>query len=240
MSDPNDTTMSAIPTVTVTGVGSGGAGGSTGTAGATFLPSSATVPAPTGPAQSQIGQTGDPHWLPERLDRERRAMLRELGIENVADAKTALADLKKRRDEEKTAGERAAEALQRAGIAEQNTNALKAAVGEFAARQMIGLTPEQKSAVTSIAGDDPALQLKAIAALMPTWATPPPAVSTPSGTTTPPATSTDTAPGPNAPPAVIESPTNHRANYEALRKTNPFAAAAYAVAHPTEIYGGAS
>lgn len=188
--------------------------------------------APAASAKPPEASNVDPHWLSDRLNQARRAQLKELGAENVDDVKAALADLKSKREAEKTAADKAAEALQRAASAESSATALKAVVTEYAARQMFALTDSQKAAVTAIAGDDPALQLKAITALQPTWSA---ALAAAAPKVEP--TAADTAPPANAPaPATVSTP-NHRAQYDALRKSNPFAAALYANEHGGAIYG---
>jgi len=178
---------------------------------------------------------GDPHWLNARLERERASMLKKLGFETLEEAQATASELKAKREAEKTAAEKAADALTRASKAESKEKALSEAVAEFASRQMIGLTVEQKAAVTVIAGEDPALQLKAIAALQPTWAK-----EAAAAVKAEPAKAVDTAPPANAPSQTGTSETNHRAQYEALSKTNPFAAAAYGLAHSGEVFGKSS
>ncbi len=173
----------------------------------------------------------EPHWLSARLERERATMLKKLGFESVEDAQASAVEIKTKREAEKTSADKAAESLARAKKAEAKEKALTEAVSEFASRQMIGLTDEQKAAVTTIAGEDPAQQLKAIAALQPTWAKAEVAAEAVA------AKAVDTAPKANAPAQTTTSETNHRAQYEALRKSNPFAAAAYGVAHPDAVFG---
>lgn len=191
--------------------------------------------APTAPAaKAETKAEGEPSWLNERLERERRTLLKKVGFESVEEAQASAAELKAKRESEKTASDKAAEATLRASAAESSTAALREAVSEFASRQMVGLTAEQKAAVTTIAGEDPALQLKAIAALTPTWAAAiAPAATTPAAS----AKAVDTAPAANAPAPITTSETNHKAQYESLRKSNPFAAAAYGLAHSADVFG---
>ena len=168
----------------------------------------------------------EPHWLNARLERERASTLKKAGFETLEEAQASASELKAKREAEKTAADKAAEALSRAKRAESSEKDLKEAVSEYAARQLVGLSEDQKAAVVAIAGGDAALQLKAIAALQPTWAKPEAPVKPEA------AKAVDTAPPANAPSQTATSETNHRAQYESLRKSNPFAAALYGAAHP--------
>lgn len=179
----------------------------------------------TAPAKANLEPSGEPSWLPERLAREQRSLLKKAGFETLEDAQAASSALKAQKEAEKSAADKAAEALIRATAAESNASSLRATVIEFANRELNGLTEEQKAAVNAVAGDDPSAQLKAIAALRPTWASAPVQ-----------SVSVDTAPPANAPAPVIAGETNHRAQYEALKKNNPFAAAQYAEAYPQAVY----
>lgn len=173
----------------------------------------------------------EPHWLNARLERERATMLKKFGFESVEEAQASSTELKAKREAEKTSADKAAEAVSRAKKAESGEKALKEAVAEFAASQLVGLSDEQKAAVTTIAGDDSALQLKAIAALAPTW------VVKAAETQAVAVKAVDTAPKANAPSQVTTSETDRRAQYEALQKSNPFAAAAFGLAHASDVFG---
>ncbi len=176
----------------------------------------------------------EPHWLNARLERERASTLKKAGFETLEEAQASASELKAKREAEKTAAEKAAEAVARAKKAESGEKVLKEAVTDFANLQLKGLSDDQKAAVVAIAGDDAALQLKAIAALQPTW-TKPEAPAKQEATVK----AVDTAPPANAPAQTATSETNHKAQYESLRKTNPFAAALYGAAHP-DSYDGSS
>ncbi len=182
------------------------------------------------PKTEKKTEEGEPHWLNARLERERASMLKKAGFESLEEAQASASELKVKREAEKTAADKAAEALGRAKKAESKEKALTEAVTEFASRQMMGLTEEQKAAVVLIAADDPAQQLKAIAALAPTWVKPAEAAKAAPK-------AVDTAPPANAPSQASTSETNHKAQYEALYKSNPFAAAAYGLAHAADVFG---
>lgn len=82
-------------------------------------PTPAPVPEPQPETNSgQHGQgNSDPTWLPERLERarraEREALLKELGVEKPEDAKTALAEFQKLKDAQLSEADRAKQELER-------------------------------------------------------------------------------------------------------------------------------
>jgi hypothetical protein len=165
--------------------------------------------------------------LEQAKESARKTLLAELGITDPTEAKTAIAEAAARKEAAKTADQRVAElSLQ---VANQ-TAALKVAV-DHAAKS---ITPAQREALDGIAGTDQALWLRTYSALAPTWGAPP--MATPEPVVAPvaaplPAPATTAPIG--APPAPSStSPVNHRATYEALKQTNPFAAAGYLNRHP--------
>ena len=190
----------------------------------------APAPAPAAPAVAP--PSADPEWLNGRIAQAKQSaqaeLLKSLGVQNVDDVKAAIASANAKAEAEKTAETRAAELKSRLDAETARAGEQGKVIAEFAGRQMGVLTAEQKSAVMAIAGDDAGAQLRAIAALQPTWAAP-------TAVVTPPAV--DTAPGHTAPSATNPgSPPNHRAAYEAAQKTNPFAAAEYGLRHQDEVY----
>lgn len=189
--------------------------------------------APSPPAPDQ-----EPGWLKGRLEREqettRKAILTELGVPDVKDGKAAIAELKKRQDAEKTDLEkkdgRIKELEPQAARAVELEKTVKARADvEFAA-----LTDEQKAAVKSLAGDDPAKVLTAIDTLKPTWKAPaaPPTPGAP-----PPKPAPATTSGANPPPAPANPPPaiDHLAVFEDLQKKNPMQAAHYAEHYGAQI-----
>lgn len=200
--------------------------GSTAAAAAPEAPKSA--PAVTG------GGEHDVSWLKPRLEQAKASVLKELGVDNIDDAKKAFAELKAKQDAAKSDAEKAADFRTKFEAQQAENKKLADAVAEYAGRQMLGLSAEQQAAVKAIAGDDAAQQIKAITALSPTWAAKRDAepLAT-SGTAVAPAfVPVTTAPAPSAPSGTVTSPPDHRAVYVELRASNPFAAAAYAEAHP--------
>lgn len=207
-------------------------------------PTAVTQPAPT-PAAPVVAPSapnvGEPDWLNGRIAQAKQSaqaeLLKSLGVESLDAAKAAVVALAAKAEADKTAETRAAELKARLDGETAKTVAQGAIIAEYAGRQMIGLTAEQKAAVVAIAGEDAGAQLRAIAALQPTWATP----AAPAPTTTPapaaPTQAPNTAPGHTAPNgAAGTSPPNHRAAYEQAQKSNPFAAADYGLRHSEDVY----
>lgn len=195
--------------------------------------------APEAPKSAPAASGGehDVSWLKPRLEQAKASVLKELGVENIDDAKKAFAELKAKQDAARSDAEKAADFKTKFEAQQAENKKLADAVAEYAGRQMLGLSPEQQAAVKAIAGDDAAQQIKAITALAPTWAAKRAADSATalqtSGTAVPPpVVPATTSPAPSAPSGTVTSPPDHRAVYVELRSTNPFAAAAYAEAHP--------
>jgi hypothetical protein len=145
------------------------------------VPAPATPPAPatapaaaTPPAAAPTSATpvqAEPTFLQDRLERERRSVLKQLGLnpekgipsqKAIDDAAAALAEGKKGRKAERKAKEAA-----EAEVAQLKTKV--AAIKTFADITMAGLTPEQQAQVKAAAGDDPSEQLKIVALLQPTF-----------------------------------------------------------------------
>lgn len=212
MSDPNVTATPAAPTVTID---------------PSKPPVAAAPPAaPSAPA----GEPNEkPSWLDARLDRERRSLLKELGIENVDDGKKAIADLKAKQDAEKTSAQKAAELAESLKSTKAQNEELSKALGTYAKSKLASLTESQRAAVVALAGEDAAKQIDAIEKLSPTWApSPAPAPAAPAPAPKP----ADTAPAPSAPKdGPSTSPPDPKAVYAELKKTNPVIAARYAAAH---------
>src|SRR6185312_4619231 len=131
----------------------------------------AATPAPAAtPQAAPAGQEKDPEWLPKRLERERKSQLKALGFDSEDQAKAAAQKAKADAEADKTTATKLAEANARAEQEAAKATRALAVANEHAARMMVGLTEAQKSAIQSIAGDDPVAQLDAISKLSPTWA----------------------------------------------------------------------
>jgi hypothetical protein len=202
-------------------------------------PSAPAAPVAT-PAPTVTPNVGEPDWLNGRIAQAKQnaqtELLKTIGVDSVETAKAAVTAAAAKAESEKTAELRAAEWKAKLDGETAKTTAQQAVINEYAGRQMIGLTAEQKAAVMAIAGDDAGAQLRAISALQPTWKTPdaPAAVVTAAPA---PAAAVNTAPGHTAPGgAGGTSPPNHRAAYEHAQKNNPFAAAEYGLRNAEDVY----
>jgi len=209
------------------------------------------TPAAAPPAVTPQPADENQPWFKERLARAeeqaRAKVLSDLGITDPAKGKAAIEAAKKAEEDAKSQGQKLGETSKELESARAELARHQAATKEYAARMMLPLTDANRAAVkagiTAAGGnpEDPATQIAMIGALQASWTTAP-AVTTqaaPPTTTaaqpTPPASGT--APPPNAPPAsVTTSQPNHKEVHAALQKTNPFAAAEYAMAHVREVF----
>lgn len=181
----------------------------------------------------------------ERLARERAAGTRELlesiGIKDPATLKTIVEEHSKRLEGQKTIEERAASTATALEAERTEKAGLLKVVTDRAALEFNLLSPAQKTAVVALAGDDPARRLSAIDALWPTWAAQESQQAASATAVVPvvPATPAqrDTAARPTAPTeAATTAVTDHKSEWERLQKTNPFAAASYAIRHAGQIF----
>jgi transcriptional regulator with XRE-family HTH domain len=195
-------------------------------------------------------------WLPERLAQAERKASRELlqkfGAKDADELQAKLAKLTEIERSSMSEIERAKAELEdlkpKAARVAQYETILKARV----TAELAELTDEQRSAVETLGGDDPAALMKTIDALKPTWAaqaaaqqaaaTPvqqTPAAQTPAAPQAAPAV--DTAPPRGSAPADNNtSPPNHKAIWQDLQNKNPFQASAYLRAHQAEIFPSGS
>ncbi len=175
------------------------------------------------PAPESKSNSKEPDWLPARLEQARRAVLKDLGVDDVGAAKAAIAAAKAADDAKKTEAQKAAEYETLNKTLKASLDATNQALGNFAKAQMAGLNDSQRAAVQAVAGDDPAKQLSTIEALKPTWASAA-APAAPAAPSVP-----DTAPTRTMPKSGGEhSPPDHKAVWAELQKTNPVLAARYA------------
>ena len=224
---------------------------------APVLPLPAASAAPKA-ADSEAEPSTDPRWLATQLEQAKRQWLKELGAESPEEIRRQLTEAKSRDDATKSEVQKLTERVSKIGDLEKQRDALAETLGAFAKDQMKTLTPEQRSAVKVIAGDDPSKQIETIRALGPTWtsAAPKPqegapaapddrkrddhgrfeaeAPAAPQKRVVPPLANSVPAPGAPqsaAPPAQPD----HLAMYESLREFNPIRASSYYVAHTREI-----
>lgn len=177
---------------------------------------SAQTPAPA-PEQPR-----DPNWLPARLERERKAILKELGVEDIKDAKTALDELKKRQDSERTEYERLKLENDALKATAAKAAEYQAALKLRAESELAALSDEQREALLSLTGDDPAKQITAIEKMRAVFLKP-------AATAPTPATTATSAPAPK--PADTAPAKSHLAEYERLKTINPMVAASYRLAN---------
>jgi pyruvate dehydrogenase E2 component (dihydrolipoamide acetyltransferase) len=163
------------------------------------------APAATSPVPSV---QNDPPYLADRLERDRKSVLKQLGIKiekgipaqtQIDNAAKKLEDTKQSRKDERKAKEKA-----EAKVVE--LEARVSAIKTFADITLAGLTTEQQAQVKAAAGDDPAEQLKIVALLQPSFAkapAAPPAATPPAVDAKPPIPTQAPAPAPagTAPPA---------------------------------------
>jgi hypothetical protein len=229
----------------------------------------AAVPVVVPPAAQTADDPNNPPWLSERLARERKAVakeadanarkavLAELGIEDIDSIKKLSAEEKKRAEAQKSLETKNAEANAAIAAKDARNKELESSVKVFAEGQLATLSEAQKAAVLKVAGEDPAKQLNAIEALRPTWALVAPTApavpaQAPNGAATPAAApppavvpparpATATAPPAAAPPPAGSTVVpNHLEIYERLSNQSspdykPFAASAYLLTYGKEI-----
>jgi pyruvate dehydrogenase E2 component (dihydrolipoamide acetyltransferase) len=164
------------------------------------------VPTPATAAPTPAPQGDDakePHWLAARLQRTeeaaRKALLKDLGVEDPKDAKKALADYKARIEAEKSELTKANERASANEAAAKERDVYRAKVETWAKAEFDKLGDAQKAAIERLAGDDPLKRADAIELLRPTWG----ASALPAGTA--PAAAAPAAP---AAPAPIAAPAN--------------------------------
>jgi len=213
-----------------------GGNGTTTAANAPASPAATAPPVPPpapAPASAVAGGEDAPAWLPARLQREReaaqRALLAEIGVPDLATARSRMAE------------------AANAASATARTASLEETIRQRVAVELASLTPEQRTAVTAIAGNDQARVLTTIDQLRPTWGSSPVSTTTAAQTSAAVATTTTTPAAPAAPaPAAAPPPApdtapgrtapggapppaapTHTSQYNALLKENPFAAADY-------------
>ncbi len=185
------------------------------------------APAPA-PAKSETSAEEKPSWLDARLERERRSVLKELGIESLDEAKKTLTEAAAKKEAEKSVAQKLGEVEKERASERKRMTEMEETFSVLATAQLKTLSDAQRAAVALVAGDDPAKQLKTIEALRPTWAS----AAAPAATASPEA-ARNTAVAPNAPKdaGTLSSPPDHKAIYAELMKSNPIFASRYALEH---------
>jgi hypothetical protein len=193
----------------------------------TIAADTVTTPAPAAAPRTTVSDL-PPEALKERLERERSAaqaaLLKDLGVASTDELKAAVEAARAAAESRKTEAEKQAALIaERDGLVKR-VQSFGEALTAHANATLSALSDSQKAAVVSLAGDDPAAQLKAISALRPTWASEVPA---PQGATVPAAA---------APQTVTPTTPNRKQEYESLKAKNPFAASSYLAQHRKEIF----
>lgn len=180
------------------------------------------------PAKSETPPEEKPSWLDARLERERRSLLKELGIDSADEAKRLISEANAKKEAEKSDAQKRGELEKDLESKNKRLNEMAEALGAHATAQLKGLNDQQREAVLGIAGDDPAKQLKTIEALRPTWA----GAAAPAAKVDAPVVR-DTATPRSAPKdeGTQSSPPDHKAIYAEMQKTNPILASRYALEH---------
>jgi len=182
----------------------------------------------------QEAKSEDPAWLNPRLEQAKRGaesgILKRFGVEKPEDLEAKLARLAELERAQLSEQERVSLELKELREKAVRASALEESIGMVANRELGGLNELQKAAVVALAGSDPAMQIKAIESLRPTWT----AVqsSAPVQTQAAPA---QTSAAPAQPASASISQIDHKSRYAELQKTNPFAASAYAQKHAGQL-----
>ena len=171
------------------------------------------------------------NWLPARLERERRKVFEELGLESADDAKAAIKAYKDAEDASKSEVQKLTEKNEQLKAKVDKLGELESAMKVRADQMLKDLTDDQRLVVDTLAAGDATKTVAAIEALKKTWIKPaadPAAENTPSTNTS--------APAPNAPAETQTSDVDHKARYAEIQEQNPFLAPAYLKLHRKQIY----
>ncbi len=195
------------------------------------------TPATKPPVAKTETAPAEPEFLRDRLDRERRSVLKDLGIklkrdedpsERIAQFQN---ELTSDREENKTLKQKlAANETQMAELASS-----KAAVKVFAEMEFNSLTEAQQKIVIASAGDDPNERLKTIAIMKASGGAPAPTATQPA-TPAPIPAPAQTAPGTPAPAPTSSTVPDVRAEHARLQQSNPLEAAAYLLQNRHAFY----
>lgn len=177
------------------------------------------------PAKSETPAEEKPSWLDARLERERRSLLKDLGIDSVDEAKKLFKEAADKKEAEKSDAQKRGELEKTLESERRKMTEMAEALNAHATAQLKGLSDAQREAVLGIAGEDPAKQLKTIEALRPTWAS----AAAPAAEMK----TADTSAPRSAPKdeGSQSSPPDHKAIYADLLKANPILASRYALEH---------
>lgn len=195
------------------------------------------APPQAAPAKAPPAGDGDPPWLPERLTKAKAAaqnqLLNELGFPDVESAKKRLEAAKVLEEASLSEAERTAKRLAELEPMAARAAALEQRLAAVVESQFAGLTPEQQSAVDSVAQGDPERRLELISVLAAAGLTAaPPVPVTQTEATTPAATPPATTTPPGSPPAPAPTRTKFD-EWQSL--TDPIAKAIFLRLNKREI-----
>jgi hypothetical protein len=160
-----------------------------------------------------------------RLERERTAWMKDLGVDSLEAVKQAIETAKAAAEAQKTDAEKAASAKSALEAAQAKNAELFSTMAEVAKATLEGLTEEQRNAVLDLAGDDPAKQIKAantVKKLVPA------AIVTPTTPAAPAVQNTLPAQGAPREQGNTGSAPDPQAIFVEMMKVNPYAATQYA------------
>lgn len=176
--------------------------------------------------------------LAEAEAKGQRDLLKTLGVASPEEAARAVADAKAAAEAKRTEAEKLTAREVELADARKQISEYQTAIDAVWANESVKLTPTQLEAINDVVGADAnsAAKTRVLASLRKTWTAPPaPAPAAPAAAP-PPAPASTTAAAPAPAPAGNTSPTDHKAVFEDLQKTNPIRAAAYLQAHEREIF----
>lgn len=207
---------------------------------ATQTSTNATTTQATAP-DADPGDGSLPSWVKDRIERSKRAVLRDIGASTLDEAKALKAERDALKEATKTVEQRESERKAELEKAAAERDELRKDLADYAEAQLAKLPEDERELIVDAAPRSPAKQLRLIEkyhAIQTKRAEEAakkaaPATSAAAPAQRPAPASTTTANG--APQAATTSPVNHRAEYERLKATNQYAASKYLLIHQREI-----
>lgn len=175
----------------------------------------------------------EPNWLPARLARHEKTLVKGLGVDSADEARALIDEARKLKAEKLSGEEKMRAEIDALKPWETRARSLEVVVKSRAEYELAALSQQQRDAVLRIAGDDYGKQLDMVATLRPTWTQGAPPTQEAVKAVAAPATTIATVSAPEATPSHTE---NHKATWEALKKENPFHAAAYLSQYQRQIF----
>lgn len=164
--------------------------------------------APATPAVKSFDEAAVKAMIAEAESNREKAILKSLGVADPKDAKAAIEAWRKQEEANKTELQKAQERAKALEADAQALTGYKTKLETWVKTDLEKLTPEQRAAVTRLAGEDPLRVADAIEVLRPTWGAPAP-VAAPAqalGNATAAPAAVAAPPPPMAPPATSGLP----------------------------------